>query len=446
MPDTDRLRRTLGPVGATMLGLGSIVGTGVFVSLGLAADAAGTGVVLAVALAGGLALCNALSSAQLAAAHPVSGGTYEYGYRLLHPTAGFVAGWAFLLAKSASAATAALGVGAYALATLGRGEPLWQVGLAVAAVVLLTALVLGGMRRTSVVNTVIVAITLAALMIYVVAVGWAAGRGGPDAWLADSLSVGVDGMSWSGARGVLTATALAFVAYTGYGRVATLGEEVRDPQRTIPRAILLTLGVSVVLYLAVAGVTVAAVGAPAYAAATGQRVVDGRELPPAPLEHIADMLAMPWLGTLLAGAAITAMLGVLLNLLLGLSRVVLAMARRGDLPRTLGRVSQGGAAATPATLVMAAVIAGLALIGDVKTTWSFSAFCVLIYYALTNAAALRLPPHHRRYPRAFAWIGLAGCSGFAAFVDWRVLVVGAGLLVVAGVGHGVWRRAASSRV
>ena len=429
-----RLRRELGPVGATMLGLGSIVGTGVFVSLGLVADVAGTGVVLAVALAGGLALCNALSSAQLAAAHPVSGGTYEYGYRLLNPTAGFVAGWAFLLAKSASAATAALGVGAYALAAAGVASPPGQVGLAVAAVAVLAILVLGGMRRTSVVNTVIVGISLAGLTAYVVAVGWVTGI--PDASLADSLSVGVSG----GGYGLLQATALAFVAYTGYGRVATLGEEVRDPRQTIPRAILLTLWVSVLLYLAVAGVTVLAVGAEAYAQATGQRLVDGRTLPPAPLEHVAEALELTWLGPVLAVAAITAMLGVLLNLLLGLSRVVLAMGRRGDLPRSLGRVSESGSAPWGATLAVALVIAGLALIGDVGMTWSFSAFCVLIYYALTNAAALRLPAEHRLYPRAYAWLGLAGCGGLAWFVQWRVLAVGLALLTIAGIGHLITRR------
>ena len=104
-----QLQRELGLAGATVTGLGSILGTGVFVSLAIAAGITGPSVILAIVLAAGLALCNALSSAQLAAAHPISGGTYEYGYKYLSPRLGFTAGWLFLCAKTASAATAALG-------------------------------------------------------------------------------------------------------------------------------------------------------------------------------------------------------------------------------------------------------------------------------------------------------------------------------------------------
>src|SRR5690606_8909573 len=143
------LARVVGVPGAVLMGLGSIVGTGIFVSIGLAAGVAGPSVVIAVALAAVVATFNGLSSAQLAASHPVSGGTYEYGYRYLNPTLGFVAGWMFLCAKSASAATAALGFGGYALSAFDITDRRARIALGVATLALLTAIVAGGMRRSN---------------------------------------------------------------------------------------------------------------------------------------------------------------------------------------------------------------------------------------------------------------------------------------------------------
>ena len=142
------LKRELGLLDATMLGLGSILGTGVFVSVGIAAGVAGSSVTLAIGLAGIVAICNALSSAQLAASHPVSGGTYEYGYRYLHPILGFVAGWTFMFAKSASAATAALGFAGYLLLALGLPSN-WMVMLGLFTVLVVMVVVLSGVSRSS---------------------------------------------------------------------------------------------------------------------------------------------------------------------------------------------------------------------------------------------------------------------------------------------------------
>ncbi|MGH7145146.1 MAG: APC family permease, partial [Planctomycetota bacterium] len=305
-----------------MMGLGSILGTGVFVSIGIAAGVTGPSVVLAIVLAGGVALCNAFSSAQLAASHPVSGGTYEYGYKYLHSTAGFTAGWMFLCAKCASAATAALGFAGYLLALIGAaGGERWAIPLAAGATGLLTALVLGGIKRSNWVNTAIVAVTLVALASFVV-VGAATAPAGARAHFSPFLApvAGVkEANPAAPLHGLFYATALMFVAYTGYGRIATLGEEVREPRRTIPRAILATLAVSALLYVAVGVVAVATAGAPALAAAVQQKEV-------APLTLVARGFAQPWVAPLVALGAMTAMLGVLLNLILGLSRIVLAMA------------------------------------------------------------------------------------------------------------------------
>jgi len=385
------LKRELGLFGATLMGLGSIVGSGVFVSIGVAAGVVGPAVILAIGVAAFVATCNALSSAQLAASHPVSGGTYEYGYRYLNPRLGFMAAWLFLLAKSASAATAALGFAGYTLHLAGTAGQSLRVPLALGAVLVLTLITLRGVRRSNTANTLIVSVTLATLVLFVLA-GWGA-------------------------------CALMFVAYTGYGRIATLGEEVTNPRQTIPRAILSTLVVTMVLYLAVACVAVGTV--------SPQTLSEAAKKTAAPLEAAAAAtFNFAPTQTLVALGAITAMLGVLLNLILGLSRVLLAMGRRGDMPKATARINETLNTPSVAVVVMGAIIALLVLTGNVRTTWSFSAFNVLLYYAITNLAALRLPPEHRLYPRFFAYAGLGACAFLAFWVEPQIWAVGLGLLAL----------------
>jgi len=413
------LKREVGLFGAVFIGLGSILGTGVFVSIAVAAGPAGAWLPMAILVAGLLALANGLSSAQLAAAFPFSGGTYEYGYRVLNPPAGFLAGWMFLCAKTASAATAALGCAGYLSLLLGLPEwALVPLGLAIGAA--LTVLTLGGLRRTNTVNVVVVSMTLLALGWFVVSALMHPAAGG----IAVSTASATDA---SQLPGVLEACALLFVAFTGYGRIATMGEEVKNPARTIPIAVVVTLLVALAVYLAVAiAGTSASGGMSAY--------VDGNGAAPlsAILSHAGDHVG----ATLLSIGAVTAMLGVLLNLILGLSRVWLAMGRRGDMPRSLAAM-RGGSGGTPvaAVVLTGVTVCALVLLRDIKTTWAFSAFTVLVYYALTNLAALRLPPESRRFPRWIAVAGLVTCLGLAFFVDTTVWLVG---LSMAGAGL-VWQ-------
>jgi APA family basic amino acid/polyamine antiporter len=223
------------------------------------------------------------------------------------------------------------------------------------------------------------------------------------------------------------ATALMFVAYTGYGRVATLGEEITDPAKNIPRAVIITLALSFVVYLLVAFVSIGAVGAQEFYSATVGKA--------APLKIIAETLGRPWVGVLLSIGAMTAMLGVLLNLVLGLSRVVFAMGRKGDLPAMFARVDARNHAPVVAILTSGLVVLSLVLLRDIKTAWSFSALTVLIYYAVTNLSALNLPQEKRLYPRILAWIGLAGCLSLGFWVEQKALVLGA-VILMAGI---VWR-------
>jgi APA family basic amino acid/polyamine antiporter len=386
----------------------------------------------ATALAGLLAAANALSSAQLAAAHPVSGGTYEYGYRLLRPSVGFAAGWTFLCAKAASAATAALGLSGYGLSALGlESGAVARSALAVAVVGVLTALVLIGLRRSAITNAIIVSISLAALIAFVVTVGVTNAH--DDAPLAQRI-----GLHEAPGLGLLNATALMFVAFTGYGRIATLGEEVREPRRTIPRAIIATLVLSVVLYVLVATAGVLAIGPEELSRSV---VATG-----APLEDSARAVDAGWLAVVVSLAAVTAMLGVLLNLLLALSRVLLAMARRGDAPPMFAHVHESGRAPTPACLAVGAAVAGVAAIGSIELAWSFSAFTVLIYYAITNLAALRLRPAQRLFHRWIAWAGLLGCVGLAWWVDARVWLFGVTLIAAGFVLRSLGRRLWSDRL
>ncbi|MDR7899111.1 APC family permease [Thermosynechococcus sp. JY1334] len=412
------LKRELGLWGATLTGLGSMIGTGLFVSLGIATDLAGPWVLIALILAAAIALCNGLSSAQLAASHPVSGGTYEYGYRYLSPPFGFTAGWMFLLAKSASAATAALGSMAYLFQWLGLEDNSgrWQIMAALGLLAVLICVVLLGIRRSAQVNLGILLVTFTSLLLFV-GIGHVQQQGGL-LWSAASQPLSL--------KNLLQATALLFVAYAGYARIAVLAEEVKTPRRTIPRAIALAIGIVVLLYFSVALIVLGSHGS-------------GKLTTAASLEIVASELGVSWLPPLITLGAIAAMVGILLNLLLGLSRVVLAMARRRDLPAILAQIPAQGKQPVAAVLAVSGGIALLILIGNVKTTWSFSAFSVLIYYAITNLATLQLK--EPQFPRWLAVAGLIGCLGLAFWVEVQVWLSGCGLILLGLAWHYWVRRA-----
>jgi len=401
------LRRELSPLAAVGVGLGSILGAGVFVALGLVAGQAGPWALPAIAIAAAIACCNGLSSAQLAAVHPVSGGTYAYGYRFLTPSLGFAAGWLFLVAKSASCAASALAMGGLVAWGVGRpGEGEVMVLVALGSLCLVVAAALAGVRRSAQINLVLVAVTIAALLALIATAAPAAARG-------------MAATPWSGygVGDVLGAAALAFVAFTGYGRIATMGEEVREPARTIPRAVVATIALALTLYLATAASALGVLGPAAYAAAAATEA--------APLLAVTRALDAPLVGLFVAVGAASALLAVQLNLVLGLSRVVLAAAREHDLPPGLARV-RGGVPGR-AGLVVAAAAAALVLVGSVPFAWSLSAAAVLVYYGLTNAAALRVADG-RFVPRWVSVAGLAGCVLVVVFLDVAALVVAAAVL------------------
>ncbi|HEX2091502.1 MAG TPA: APC family permease [Longimicrobiaceae bacterium] len=404
---TGGLPRTLGLTDAVGIGFGAVIGAGIFVVTGVAAGVAGPALLVGLGMAGVAAAANALSSAELAARYPHSGGTYEYGYRVLHPWAGFAAGWMFLASKTAAAGTVAVGLAAY-LEALAPGLPPRPV--AVAAVLLFTALNYLGVRKSARANLLLVGVAVLALLALVVL-----GAGSLRAGHFRPFTPG----GWGG---TLQGAALLFFAYTGYARVATLGEEVREPRATIPRAILLTVGGSLLLYLAVAAVAVGLAGAPALAVS------------PAPLLAAAGALGVPGVDRLVAVGGVAAMLGVLLSQLLGLSRMAFAMARWGDLPRALDRVDGASGVPGRAVLAVGAAAAGVAATGALREIAAAASFAILVYYGIANLAALRMPREAKLYPDVVPAVGLTACALLALALPVRTVLTGC---VVLGVGVGV---------
>ncbi|WMY77515.1 APC family permease [Citricoccus sp. I39-566] len=429
MGDHAGLQRRLGLPGAVVIGIGSMVGAGVFTALGLAAERAGTLLLLALALAGVVAWINATSTAQLAAVHPTSGGAYTFGRRQLGEWAGFLAGWGFVTGKSASIAAMAYTFALYVVPAASSSGTDWTARwVAVAAVVLLTAVNLLGITRT-VQATVAIVVPVVLILAAVIVAGFLspgldAGPPTPGARAPDAVVPKPE--QW----GVLQAAGLLFFAFAGYARIATLGEEVRSPRRTIPRAVFGALAFTLVLYVLLATALQRILG------------VDGLATSAAPVrDAVAVLFGADWIWLAVLGAAL-ASLGSMLNLVAGLSRTGLAMAREGDLPRALATVSARTSVPWVAQVAAAAVVVLLVLLTDVLTVVGFSSFGVLVYYAVANLAAFTLTERVVRAPR---WLNLAGvvlCLVLAATLPWVSVLVMLGVFAVGLAGRAmvVWRR------
>ncbi|MFK4067533.1 APC family permease [Streptomyces sp. NPDC029674] len=412
MTQQPELRRTLGVFDAVVIGLGAMMGAGIFAALGPAAGAAGSGLLLGLGIAAVVAYCNATSSARLAARYPASGGTYVYGRERLGPFWGYLAGWAFVVGKTASCAAMALTVGAYVW-------PGQAHAVAVGAVVLLTAVNYVGVQKSAWLTRGIVAVVAAVLAAVVAA---CAGSGAAD---AGRLDVGLS----DGLGGVLQAAGLLFFAFAGYARIATLGEEVRDPTRTIPRAIPLALGTTLCVYAAVAVAALAVLGSDGLAGAS------------APLVEAVRAAGVPELVPVVRVGAAVAALGSLLALVLGVSRTTLAMARDRHLPGTLAAVHPRFRVPHRAELAVGAVVAVVAATADVREAIGFSSFGVLVYYGVANAAAWTLSsaPAARLVPL----VGGIGCVTLAFALPVSSVVTGALVLAVGAVAYGVRMRVRS---
>jgi APA family basic amino acid/polyamine antiporter len=406
----NQLARRLGTGDAVVIGLGSMIGAGVFAAFAPAAQAAGSGLLVGLAVAALVAYCNATSSARLAARYPISGGTYVYGRERLGEFWGYLAGWGFVVGKTASCAAMALTVATYAAP--GLGQP-WRTLIAVAVVAGLTALNYRGVQRSALATRVIVAITLLVLVSSIAAIVFA----------GDPHSATLDPFTGTSVTGILEAAGLLFFAFAGYARIATLGEEVRDPARTIPRAIPLALGITLIVYAALAVCLLLQLGPGGLGSATD------------PVALAVSTTSWHWLTPMVRVGATVAALGSLLALVLGVSRTTFAMARDGHLPAFLAAVHPKYGVPHRAEVAVGVVVAILVSVVDLRGAIGFSSFAVLTYYAVANASALTLRADEDRAPRIVPVAGLAGCVVLAFSLPAPSVIAGC---VVLAIGAALW--------
>jgi basic amino acid/polyamine antiporter, APA family len=411
------LARRLGVADAVVIGLGSMIGAGVFAVWEPAARAAGSALLVGLVIAAIVAYCNAASSAQLAAVYPVSGGTYVYGRERLGPGWGFAAGWSFVIGKTASCAAMALTFATYVVP-----DPGWlRRVVALAAVLGLAGVNYRGITRTARLTRVLVCCTVAVLAIVLAIVLTSSGEQPlPAVWT-----------SATSPYGVLQAAGLLFFAFAGYARIATMGEEVRDPARAIPRAISIALVITVALYLVIGVALLLSLGPDRIAGAT------------APLATAVDAAGAAWAVPVVRIGAALASLGALLALIAGIGRTTLAMARNGDLPRWLAAVHPRYQVPHHAELALAAAVGVLVLTTDLRGVIGFSSFGVLLYYAIANAAAFTQPAEQRRWPRALNVLGLAGCVTLAVTLPATAALAAAALLALGLLARFLRQRRAS---
>lgn len=351
-----------------------MLGTGVFVVWTPAIARAGSWLFIALGIAAMVAALNATSTARLARRYPVSGGAYAYGSQRIHRSVGIVAGLAFIIGKSASASAAALAIGAYLW-------PEYQQPVAWVALAIALAIDLRGVVRSTSVNAVLVSLVLIVLAIVVIVSAPTELRA-EQAVLPDAA-----------ADQVLAAAGLLFVAFAGYARIAVLGEEVRQPERTLPRAIATAFVVVTAVYAAVALAVVLAVRA-------------GAQIGEAPLADVLTFVGQPGLVWMVTIGAVLAAGGALLSVISGIGRTTFAMAASGDAPRFLAAVHPGSKVPHRAAWMGAILAAIFVGVGELAWSLALSGASVLLYYGVAHVAAWTLPG---RLGRLVAAAGLVGC-------------------------------------
>ncbi|OCQ91731.1 amino acid permease [Oscillatoriales cyanobacterium USR001] len=421
-----QLKKELGWFGSTIMGLGSVIGVGIFVSLSLATEISGSAVIVALVITGFVVACNSLNLTQLAVNHPVNGGIYEYGYKFLNPWFGFTAGWLFLLGKMAVAATAALSFSGYLLNTIHVTDRGYLIPLAEVAILIITLVVLAGLRTSKITTLVVLSVTLTSLL-FLIVVGLIVF---PENALTNIHLPEIHGSKWIGNQ--LQSIALLFVAYNGAARIALLSEEVIEPKKNIPRSVITTIVFTMILYLGLAIVSLGSIGPLAFSEAAREKA--------APLAVVAESFGIPIAPTIVMIGAVTAMLSILISTILSLSRLILAMGRRGDMPSFLTKLNSAGSTPYWAVIVVGSAIGLLVLIGNVKTTWAFGTFGALYRCFVVALATLRLSDEERLYPIGITWISLVSSVVLAFCLDWQVWLVGLGVIGIGMIWHLVAHR------
>jgi APA family basic amino acid/polyamine antiporter len=382
-----KLKRSIGLWSAVAINVGAIIGGGIFVVTGIVAGYADSALVVSMIIAGIIAFITAWSFAKLTAWQPVEGGVYEYGRQLVSPYAGFLAGWMWLVANTFVGAAVSLGF-SYYLTSAFPGLP---TGI-VAAVLCLsfTALNLVGAKESASVNNVLVAIKLVILGFFVFFGVFYVNAGNfiPFAPLS---------------TGVLYGTFFIFFAYGGFARVSVIAEEVKDAKRNVPRALLLSLGISIVVYVLVGLVAVGLLGPKGLAAS------------PSPLSAAIGVTGNSLAIQIVSIGGLVATASVLLTAILGVSRMAYSMARRNDLPSALARLHHRFLTPYYSILATGALMAALVLFVDLESVVAVSTFALLFNYCITNISAFKLK-NGQKLGRLMALLGLATCIMLLAFI------------------------------
>ncbi|WP_321505067.1 amino acid permease [uncultured Methanoregula sp.] len=406
------LKREIGLFGATALGIGAIIGSGIFIVTGIVAGIAGPAMVISVIIAGVIAVFSAMSVAELGAYLPEEGGTYAYAQKLISPFAGFIAGWIWIFSNIFVGAAVSLGFAHY-FVTLFPAIPVKIIAAVICTLFLFINYI--GLKGSVLFNNILVTAKVLILLFFV-----AFGLGFFHPGNVIPLAPG-------GAVGILSGAALIFFAYTGFARVTIMAEEVKDPEKTIPRSIFLALGISTVIYLLVSVVAVGLTGAPALAQSGS------------PLADAIGITGNPGAVLVISLGAMIATASVLLTTIMGISRIVFSMARSRDLPLLFGMIHPRFSTPHYAIAVTGACMIAALLLADLTLVVSISTFAMLLYYLIANIAALRLPREHRRYPTWVPVMGALSCTGLIVFLSPDSWIIGCiGLLL--GVTWFLFRR------
>jgi len=394
------LKQALSLFDATAISVGAIVGAGIFVVTGIAAGYAGSALVVSMLLAAAVSFFTVISFAELAANYPKEGSVYEYGYQLVSPFAGFATGWMWMLSNTFAGAAVSLTFAYYVTALI----PALAYPNIIAAVLCLTFTVLNyhGIRESALINNFLVSAKLVILAFFCIFGLFFVNRSNfvPFVILQP---------------GVLYGAYFIFFAYGGFARVAVIAEEIRDAKRNVPRAMLLSLAISTVFYIVVGLVAVGLAG-PAKLATSNS-----------PLKEAISVSGNVGAAFLVSVGGLLATASVLLTSIIGVSRMAYAMARRGDLPRTMSRLHMKHGTPHYAICIVGVLMTLLVLFIDLSSVIAISTFAMLFYYASANISALRLAPDKMMYPRTVPMIGVATCIGllgFILFVSAQAWIVG----------------------
>ncbi|MDV4343766.1 amino acid permease [Methanoculleus sp. YWC-01] len=412
--EASRLLRRLNTQDAVFIGLGSMIGAGIFTALAPAAAAAGAGLLFGLAIAASVAYCNATSSAQLARLYPASGGTYVYAGERLNEFWAWVAGWGFVVGKLASCSAVALTFGYYL-------APEYARFLAAGAVIAFTALNFFGIEKTARATKIIVVVVLLSLSAIVALVF----AGEPDIGNLSPI------LGPNGLYGILQSAGIWFFAFAGYSRIATLAEEVEDPETSIPRAIVLGLCITLFVYAVVVVSALLLVGPAALARSDAPLVT-----------ALAGAGFQSWQWIIRVGSTF-ATLGVLLSLMTGISRMLFAMAADQRMPSILARVHPVHRVPHLAELTVGVILVVVVLLADLRAAIGFSSFTVLLYYAVTNLSAYTLSGQERLYSRNFALLGLLGCLLLAFMLPATAVGIGSAVMLAGIPVYLVQRRRSS---